>query len=234
MFEGGATQCAMELLDALERLDGLEGVPPLLEALPPELLHTVRAQIEEVASVEELHRLAGELREQIAGATAEIAQRAKVSGGVIATTSLSGTVLQALLASENISAILSESRPKYEGRRLARILSEAGVPVTLCTEAALLSQLPGVDEVWVGADAVGSDFFANKVGTLALCLGAKHHGVPVRLLVDQLKWLSSDDYSCDLSRPAEEVWEDAPTGVKIINPYFEKIPLDLVTEIIKA
>jgi translation initiation factor 2B subunit (eIF-2B alpha/beta/delta family) len=233
MFEGGATQCAMELLDALERLEELEGVPPLLEALPPELLHTIRAQIDEVSSVEELHRLVSVLREQIEGATAEIATRAKRTGGVIATTSLSGTVLQALLASENISVILSESRPKYEGRRLAQVLSEAGVPVTLCTEAALLSQLPRVDEVWVGADAVGSDFFANKVGTLALCLGAKHHEVPVRLLVDQLKWLASDDYSCELSRPAEEVWPNAPEGVEIINPYFEKIPLDLIAEVIQ-
>jgi len=32
--------------------------------------------------------------------------------------------------------------------------------------------------------------------------------------------------------PAEEIWEDPPTGITVRNFYFERIPLDLVTAVI--
>jgi translation initiation factor 2B subunit (eIF-2B alpha/beta/delta family) len=31
---------------------------------------------------------------------------------------------------------------------------------------------------------------------------------------------------------AAEIWADAPAGVEVCNPYFERVPLDLVTAVI--
>lgn len=150
----------------------------------------------------------------------------------ILTYSYSSTVLQALLpahrAGKKITVICSESRPMLEGRRLARRLAQAGVPVTLVVDALLASLVAEADLVVSGADAVLARGFMNKVGTRVLLEAAHAAPVPFYLLADQVKFLppSLERWCRPAGREesAREVWPGAPGRVRIVNRYFEFVP----------
>jgi translation initiation factor 2B subunit (eIF-2B alpha/beta/delta family) len=155
----------------------------------------------------------------------------------VATLSYRRTVLQVLeaLARERpLRVACSESRPALEGRKLASRLVSMHVPVTLFTDAAIGHALGDVDAVIVGADAVAPTYFLNKSGTRMLAAAASHQGVPVYVVASRDKFVSEAVAARLHSRegaPAE-VWDHAPEGLNVRNPYFESTPLELVTSVI--
>jgi translation initiation factor 2B subunit (eIF-2B alpha/beta/delta family) len=128
----------------------------------------------------------------------------------------------------------AEGRPAREGLALARSLADAQIPVDLFTDAGIASAVPGADVVLVGADAVSGDAFINKVGTSAVCALATSSGVPVYLLAGREKVLPDDVFKAITLRPGSphEVARDLGVGVHIRNPYFEVIPLRLMSSIV--
>jgi translation initiation factor 2B subunit (eIF-2B alpha/beta/delta family) len=155
----------------------------------------------------------------------------------IVTCSMSGSVLRvitALAAQQAVYVSCSEGRPALEGRRLASALAEATIPVTFFTDAALGTALGHADIVLVGADAVGSNAWINKVGTRPLAAAAQHAGLAVHVLATSDKLVAPRLWP-HISRPdapASEVWETPPAGIEVRNPYFESIPLDLAATVI--
>ena len=153
------------------------------------------------------------------------------------TFSFSGSVLAALRAVAEVSPIVvacAEGRPRLEGQRMASALAAAGIPVAFHTDAALAVSLPDTDALVVGADAVTPHWFVNKAGTGPLAAAASWMGVPVFVLATREKFLPAAltrllDF---VSHDPTEVWAPAPAGVSISNPYFERVPLDLVTAIV--
>lgn len=181
-----------------------------------------------------LRRLAGELerfQRQRQRANANIARRFRRQlprRTTVLTYSYSSTVAAALLAARRRIArvITSEGRPQLEGRALAWQLAQAGVAVTLATDAALPELVRKANMVVVGADAVTEKVCLNKAGTHALQRAARAAGKPFFVLADASKFLPSA-----LARwlrieemPAEELWKDAPPAVRIVNRYFEYVP----------
>ncbi len=85
-------------------------------------------------------------------------------------------------AGEPISVYACETRPLRQGARLtAWELADAGVPVTVLPDGAAASLLArgGVGAVIVGCDRVAANGdVANKIGTYAVALAARAHGVP--------------------------------------------------------
>ena len=77
---------------------------------------------------------------------------------------------------------VDETRPLLQGSRLtAWELAKAGIPHTVITDGAAASLMAAgkVDVVLVGADRIARNGdTANKVGTYALAVVARHHGVP--------------------------------------------------------
>ena len=169
------------------------------------------------------------LRRLEGGATERHAAGLVPERGVVLTYSRSGSVLAALLAAHRsgvrFRVRLSEGRPGYEGRSVAAELAAAGVPVEMTTDAALAGSVPGADLVLLGADAVGRHSFLNKVGSGALCVTARRAGRPVYVLADETKFLPEEQWRPPAERAPREVWEDAPAGVAVSNPYFEAIAL---------
>lgn len=143
-------------------------------------------------------------------------------------------VVRALAERAPISLTCAEGRPALEGRRLAQDLAASGVPVTVCTDAALALGLEPCDAVLVGADAVGPTHFVNKVGTLMLAAAASARGVPAHVLASRDKFVMPELWPrIDVrDRPSDEVWPSPPDGVRVRNPYFEAIPVDLVSSVI--
>ena len=178
-----------------------------------------------------------------------IRERARVmthcNAGALATAGY-GTALGVIRASKskNISVIANETRPYLQGARLtAWELVQEGIPCTLITDsmAGHLMSKGEVDVVVVGADRIAANGdVANKIGTYALAVLAKRHGIPFYVAAP----LSSFDLGIPdgshipiEERPAAEVtgYRDtrwAPEGVSVRNPAFDVTPAELVTGII--
>jgi translation initiation factor 2B subunit (eIF-2B alpha/beta/delta family) len=158
--------------------------------------------------------------------------------GTIMTHSLSGTVLEVLSSCvPPVEAFMVlESRPLYEGRTTALKLQETSVPVTLITDAQADIFLPMCQAVVVGADSLLADSSVlNKAGTALLARAAHGHTVPFYVLTETLK-ISPHAWSGDLAlleeHSGQEVWSQAPQGIKLRNFYFDRTPAELVTQII--
>lgn len=239
---GGATvvtQQAMEQVAKCKR-DKLEKLCAKLIAANPEMA-SVLVATERCLAADDHIAEAKSIVEEMTRADRAIAEQAVAlckKGDKILTHSASGNVISALLAAHQkvgIEVIVTESRPMLEGQELAQKLAKAGVPVTFIVDALAPSLLPECAMVWVGADAVGEDFFVNKIGTLGIALAAQRLEIPFYVFHDRLKvlpkgsrWETSGDH------PPEEVWRGAPRGVTVRNPYFEKIPLFLTARLLRG
>jgi methylthioribose-1-phosphate isomerase len=157
-----------------------------------------------------------------------------------------GTALGVIRSSKhkNISVIANETRPYLQGARLtAYELMQEGIPVTLITDnmAGHLMSKGEVDVIVVGADRIAANGdTANKIGTYALAVLAKRHGIPfyVAAPLSTFDPKIRDGSKIPIEeRPADEVtgYRDrrwAPEGVAVRNPAFDVTPAALITGII--
>ena len=128
----------------------------------------------------------------------------------------------------------SEGRPALEGRRLAARLASQGVAVTFFSDAAIGHALGAADVVLVGADAVAPEWFLNKSGTRMLATAALEQAVPMYVVASRDKFVSHavSAHIAGRDGAAADIWESAPSGVNVRNPYFESTPLHLVASVI--
>ncbi|HEX6320498.1 MAG TPA: S-methyl-5-thioribose-1-phosphate isomerase [Burkholderiales bacterium] len=178
-----------------------------------------------------------------------IRERARVmthcNTGALATAGY-GTALGVIRSSKDkgISVIANETRPYLQGARLtAWELVQEGIPCTLITDsmAGHLMSKGEVDVVVVGADRIAANGdVVNKIGTYALAVLAKRHGIPFYVAAPLSTFdpkIPDGSHILIEERPAEEVtgyrgtrW--APEGVGVRNPAFDVTPAELVTGII--
>jgi len=159
-------------------------------------------------------------------------------GSVVLTHSRSSTVLAAFKKARaegrSFRVIATESRPAFEGRRLAAALVELGINVVFVADAAAALELSRADFVLIGADAITPQYLVNKIGTRMIALAAREIGRPVYALSDNSKLINTDLFpnAEDDRHDAAELWADPPPGVAVVNRYFEPAPLDCFTKII--
>ena len=169
------------------------------------------------------------------------------NAGAMATAGI-GTALApvytAMADGRSVSVIACETRPLLQGSRItAWELSRAGVPVSVCTDgmAAALMRAGQVDLVLVGADRIAANGdAANKIGTYALAVAARHHGIPFYVAAPSstLDASTPDGAAIPIEqRDGDEVRrlgarQLAPDGVAVHNPAFDVTPSDLLTAII--
>jgi translation initiation factor 2B subunit (eIF-2B alpha/beta/delta family) len=156
----------------------------------------------------------------------------------ILTYSNSTTVTEALLYAASRGhlgrVIMSEARPAYDGRLQARTLMTVGVQVHYCIDMGLFSLLNDADLVLVGADAIFPEHFVNKIGTRALARVATAEGFPCYCLCATNKFLPSAgiDLLRIVDHEGDEVWPASPSSIRIVNRYFENIPLSLLKGVV--
>ena len=147
----------------------------------------------------------------------------------IVTISCSSTVRAVLQARPPAAVLVSEGRPGLEGRTIASDLASLAGQVTLCTDGAIARMLKEGDMVLCGADAVEADGnLVNKVGTYALALAARRASIPFYAACESFKFSRRSGIELE-EMESEEVWDGAPDGIVVRNPYFERTPPDLVT-----
>jgi len=152
-----------------------------------------------------------------------------------------GVVYAKAAAGEPVKVFACEARPLLQGARLTTWeLMDAGIDVTLIADGAAAPLLHSgrVDAVVVGADRIAANGdTANKIGTFALALAARHAGVPFYVAAPSSTFdlaSPSGDTIVIEERPADEVrgWQGrlaAPTDVPAWNPAFDVTPHELVT-----
>ncbi|MDE2900796.1 MAG: S-methyl-5-thioribose-1-phosphate isomerase [Chloroflexota bacterium] len=140
--------------------------------------------------------------------------------------------------------VATETRPLLQGSRLtAWELAQEGIPVTLIVDGAAASVLRdgGIDAVIVGADRIAANGdVANKIGTYALALLARAHGVPFYVAAPSttvdLDTPTGDAITVEQRDPDEVAAplgvQAAPEGIAVSNPAFDVTPAELVTAIV--
>lgn len=174
---------------------------------------------------------AGEMRGKIDRAARRAAALLESAECVI-THSRSGGVLAALLAATNRPrAIVTESRPLLEGRRLAAELAAHGLNVELIPDGSMGQLTVLADLALVGADAISPAGVRNKSGTLLLALCARELNVPFYVVADSTKRITAEhpDLATLSRRSPSEIWDTPPPGVSVSNLPFDLTPHALVT-----
>lgn len=170
------------------------------------------------------------------------------NAGAIATAKY-GTALAPIYLGEEqgygFKVYADETRPLLQGARLtAWELQQAGIDVTLiCDNMSSIVMKEGkIQAVLVGCDRVAANGdTANKIGTSAVAILAKHYGIPfyvcAPLSTVDLQCATGDDIHIEL-RPDEEItskWYEkpmAPEGVKVYNPAFDVTDHGHITAIV--
>ncbi|HEY7612002.1 MAG TPA: S-methyl-5-thioribose-1-phosphate isomerase [Gemmatimonadales bacterium] len=169
------------------------------------------------------------------------------NAGVLATGGI-GTALAPIYHLHRLGGapqvVVPETRPLLQGSRLtAWELSRAGVHCTIVADGAVAGRLRRGDVACalVGADRIAANGdVANKVGTYALALAARAHGVPLYVLAPSSTIdLAVPDGSAipiELRSPDEVTgWRGVPAaadGVPAWNPAFDVTPAELVSAIV--
>jgi methylthioribose-1-phosphate isomerase len=141
-------------------------------------------------------------------------------------------------------ALALETRPLLQGARLtAWELSRMGAPFRLLVDGAAASVLARglADVVLIGADRITANGdTANKVGSLALAVAARHAGVPFLVVAPETTVDAATPDGAGIvieDRGADEVTSfrgvrTAPAGADALNPAFDVTPTSLITAIV--
>jgi methylthioribose-1-phosphate isomerase len=236
----------------------LEGAAERLIATRPTAVNLAWGVRRALAAVDPLAEALAIAREDVecnrrigAAGAALLADGARVlthcNAGALATAGYGtalGVVRAAHEAGKRPTVWVDETRPVLQGARLtAWELEQLAIPYTVVADAAAggLMAAGRVDCVIVGADRVAANGdVANKVGTYALAVLARHHGVPFYVAAPT----STIDPACPTGadipveqRDPAEVSEFAgsrttPPGAAAYNPAFDITPAALVTALI--
>ncbi len=157
--------------------------------------------------------------------------------GTLLTFSNSSTVVRLVTACRELGwperVICGEGRPVMEGLVMAHKLTAADVPVTLYTDAALMSRIVECDGVWVGGDSLSRQGLVNKVGSRALAMLARAGEMPFISLMasDKLLPHSMIPFFKFLPQNPHEIASDEADELEVVNEYYETIPNELVSYI---
>lgn len=179
------------------------------------------------AKIEILNMKADVLKRQVAEAKPILAKLK-----TIFTLSYSSTVLKVLSESapEECKIVIAESRPLFEGRKLAQSLIEKKRKVAVVTDASMALAIKDASAVVLGADTVFLDgAFLNKTGSFQAALCAREFAKPLYVLADTFKINSdvSSENAVVENMDGSEVWSESPHLCR--NVYFEVVPARFVT-----
>jgi methylthioribose-1-phosphate isomerase len=155
-----------------------------------------------------------------------------------------GVVRAAVAQGKRVSVLADETRPFLQGARLtAWELQRDGIPVSVIADAmaAHLMRQGEIDLAIVGADRVAANGdVANKIGTYAVALAARAHGIPFYVAAPLSTLDPSTPSGAQIpieERGREEMARFAgralvPDGVPVRHPAFDVTPAELVSAIV--
>lgn len=246
----GATNVAVASLKAVEafaRGHGAgeihRGIDTLLTTRPTEpLMRNTLLPLKGMQDPAAIADKAGEFLRAIdeaANQLVEIGERLVQDGMVVQTICHSSTAVKILLRARNegkkVRAVVTETRPLYQGRITAEELYKGGVPVKFYVDSAMYKamEIEKVNMCLAGIDAIFVDgSVANKIGTGLLALAAEVREVPFYATGLALK-LDKDSMMAKgvpiEHRDPREIWS---YPIDVQDPAFETIPAKRIKGIV--
>jgi len=133
---------------------------------------------------------------------------------------------------KKLNVIIAESRPKNEGKILAKRLLKEGISVGFITDFSTASYLPLIDAAVIGADKIlSTGNVINKTGSRTLAILCRYYNKPFYVLTSRGKQVYDKKYIPEQKDPSE-VWNYSTKNLTIKNSYFEEVESDLITKII--
>jgi len=117
---------------------------------------------------------------------------------------VTGILLEAKKQGKKFKVINTETQPRLQGRKTSQELLKAGIEVIHVVDSAMRWAVKHyqVDIIMIGADSITSEgTIINKIGSRLLALVAE---------------------TIEMRDP-QEIWENPPGGIKILNPAFETV-----------
>ena len=178
--------------------------------------------------------------EQVETAKRRAAQNAMdfvEDGATILTHDYSSTVLEtierAVSDGRYLTVYVTEARPRYLGRKTARVLAEMDrVDAHLIVDGASGQFLPDCDRVLLGMDCIVEDTLYNRVGTFPLAATAAQVDVPVTVVGSSAKLVGEGfRFENDFRSPSEVLREPAE-GFTVENPAYDATPTALLDSVV--
>ncbi len=127
---------------------------------------------------------------------------------------------------------VTETRPKYQGIKTAKELSEAGVKVKYIVDSAAGFYMRNVDLALFGCDAIRREGIINKIGTYMISLAAKDNNKEVWFIGDHLKIDLRKELIIEMRDSKEIIDPKLLPNVEILNPAFDLTPWRLIDKAI--
>ncbi|NVM30111.1 MAG: S-methyl-5-thioribose-1-phosphate isomerase [Candidatus Helarchaeota archaeon] len=150
-------------------------------------------------------------------------------------------LIQAHKDNKDLQVICTETRPKLQGHITAKVLTDAGIDVTMVVDSAMRWVLRNkdVDMIITGADAITSEgTVLNKIGSRLLALAAAESHVSYYVATPLLKY-DTETVVGHLTkielRDPEEIWlkdKGRPWNLKLENPAFETVSREYIAGLI--
>ena len=150
----------------------------------------------------------------------------------------SSTVIGIIIYNKNKikSVNCTETRPLFQGRKTAKELINARIPVTLYVDSAMRLALKDANVTLIGADSILKDgSVINKIGSELVAETSYLYKIPLYVCTDSWKFDTQSLHKRETKieyRPTKEIWYNPPKNLKILNPAFEKINQKLIKGII--
>uniref|UniRef100_A0A7S2RH27 Translation initiation factor eIF2B subunit alpha n=1 Tax=Rhizochromulina marina TaxID=1034831 RepID=A0A7S2RH27_9STRA len=145
---------------------------------------------------------------------------------------------EAAKAGKQFSVIVTECSPDRVGLlEQARAIADAGIPVTVVSDASVAAEMERVDMALVGAEAVvESGGIVNRTGTFQLGIICATMKKPLYVAVESYKFarlfpLNQHDLppSVRSNAPAASAWGDLASGVQVCVPRCDYTPAKYIS-----
>ncbi|KAM9317419.1 translation initiation factor eIF2B subunit delta [Gastrophryne carolinensis] len=157
------------------------------------------------------------------------------------------TLCEAYNSGKRFRVIVTDSRPRLEGRETLRRLVNCGIHCTYIMITAISYILPEVSKVFLGAHALlANGYVMSRVGTSQIALIAKAHNVPVLVCCETYKFcekVQTDSFvNNELDDPDDLIvtqkgqsplkdWHEN-SSLRLLNLVYDVTPPDLVDLVI--
>lgn len=157
-------------------------------------------------------------------------------GDVVLTHDFSSTVLSTARQASDVGMALdvfvTEARPQFLGRRMARQLSAIpSIDVTLIVDSAAGHYLAECDRVLIGMSCIVRETLYNRVGTFSISASAGYRDVPVTVVGAGTKVIDEGFAFENDFRSSVEVMREPADAFTIENPAYDATPLSMVDSI---
>lgn len=142
---------------------------------------------------------------------------------------VTGILIEAKKQGKKFRVVNTETQPKLQGRQTANELLEVGIEVIHIVDSAMRWAVNHfeADIILIGADSLTSEgTVLNKIGSRLLALVSRENHVPFYVATPLLKYNPETSFGVMETiemRSPDEIWENPPKGIKIINPAFETV-----------